>query len=115
MVKKVVASLVLTGTLAAGSAALSAPASAEGRHAPSCSGAPATLARLQSAESALAARLAALQAQLAQSGTGRGSHGLRERIAEVTREQAELAGQVNRLLGRCPAAGGSGGGIQIIA
>ncbi|HUO49788.1 MAG TPA: hypothetical protein VMU09_13240 [Acidimicrobiales bacterium] len=114
MVKKVVASLVLTGALAAGSAALSAPASAAGRPAPSCSGAPAALARLQSAESALAARLAALEAQLAQSGTSRGAHGLRERIAQVTREQAELAAQVSRLLGRCPAAGGNGG-IQIIA
>ena len=66
--------------------------------------------------SAVATRLAALGTQLAQAqhaGNTRGVHVLRERMAELTREQSVLATMESRLLGRCPGAGGSSGPVIV--
>lgn len=114
MVRKVVVSLAVAGSLTLGSAALSVPAVAAGK-AP-CTGAASMLARWQSEEGNVSARLAAAQSQLAQAkGTG-ARHRLQARIAELTKEQARLAAEVRSLLGRCPGAGtGSGGGTVIVA
>jgi hypothetical protein len=104
MVKKVVASLVLVGSLAIGSAGVAAAAASS-----DCSNAPATIARLQAEEAQVASALASLQAK-----TVHGRHGasrLEREVDFLTRAEARLASRVSKLQSRCPSKGGSGGGI----
>jgi hypothetical protein len=115
MVKKVVAALVLAGSLVMCSAGVAGAKGTAPRG--GCTNAAATLARLQGEEAEIAARLAALQAAAAQAlGTNRTHHAheIQERMAELSRAESRLAAQVNSLQARCPGTG-TGGGPVIVA
>jgi hypothetical protein len=103
MVKKVVASLVVAGSIAAGSAGVAAAAPA-----PHCTNAPARIAQLQAQESGVASALTALEARAAHG--GRGAFRLHRDIALLTREEARLTAQVSALQARCPGTGTSNSG-----
>jgi len=105
MMKKVVASLVLTGSLAIGSAGIAGAAPG-----PNCTKAPAVIARLQAEEAHVASLLATLQAKAA--GAGHEAWRQRRSIALLTRAEADLVSQVSNLQTRCPSAGG---GVTIIS
>jgi len=120
MMRKVVAALVLAGSLAAGSTVLAAPAGAAGRVGTvNCSDAATTLAHLQAAQAWVAAQLAALNTQLAQGSNSAPrwrTFELREEIAGMTALQTWLAAQVSHLQAQCPSAGAGGsGGVTIVA
>ncbi len=102
MVKKMVTSVVLVGSLAIGSAG---GASADPK--PSCTNAPAVIARLQAAESQLGSVLASLQAKAA--GGRHEARRLHREIEFLTRVEARLASRVTELQARCPGATTGGG------
>jgi hypothetical protein len=110
--KKVVASLVLVGSLAAGSAGVAGAAPK-----PNCTNAPATIAQLKAEETQVASVLASLHAMAAQG--GRDTAWLQWPIAFLTRGEARLAAEVSKLQTRCPSittTGGTGsGGGNIIS
>jgi hypothetical protein len=108
MVKKILVSLVLAGSLAAGSAGAAAAAPKS-----NCTKAPATIARLKAEEAQLTSTLASLQGKATS-----GDHEtwrLERRIESLIRDEARLALRVSKLQARCPSGGGSGGGGTIIA
>lgn len=102
MVKKILVSLVLAGTLAMGSAGVAAAAPSS-----SCANAPATIARLKAEEANIASMLATLKAEAAHAG----HHGawLQWPIAFLSHAESYLAAQVSQLQARCPSGLGSGG------
>ncbi|MGA2520726.1 MAG: hypothetical protein ABSG81_07915 [Acidimicrobiales bacterium] len=98
MVKKVVASLALAGSMAVGSAGVAAAAPA-----PHCANAPARIARLQTEEAQVASAVTSLQALH--------PHGRREtarldrQIAALTRMETSLSARLAALQAACPAGG----------
>jgi len=108
MVKKVMASLALAGSIAIGSAGMAAAAPSA-----NCTRAPARIARLQAEESHVASLVATFQ--------GTVPHGRRQasrierRIAFLTGVEARLASEVSNVKTQCPSGsdGGSGGGVVI--
>jgi len=108
MMKRMVVSLALAGSVALGTAG--AAAAAPG---PSCTGAPARIAQLQTEESQVSTLVAALQ-----SGQPHGRHGVRQferEIAFLTRVEARLTARIHALQSACPSAptsGGAGGGVS---
>ncbi len=106
MVKKVVASLALAGSLAMVSSGV-----AEAAPGPNCTNAPAVIARLQSEETHVASVLARLQGIAAHG--GREARWLQWPIAFLTHAEAGLASEVSTLQARCPSSTGSGGGGTI--
>jgi len=103
MVKKVVVSLALAGSLAAISAGGAGAASV-----PNCSNAPAAISHLQAEEAQVASTLASLQAM-----TATGKHEarwLQMSIAFLTRAEAGLAARVSLLQAQCPSQEYSGYG-----
>lgn len=104
MVKKVVASLALAGSLAMVGSGV-----AEAAPGPNCTNAPAVIARLQSEETHVASLLSRLQGIAAHG--GREARWLQWPIAFLTRAEAGLSAEVSALQVRCPSSGsGSGGG-----
>jgi hypothetical protein len=108
MVRKVVASLALAGSLAMGcaGAAVACTPNSTPNSGSSCTNEPALVARLQAQEAQVASRLASMQAMAAQGGPG--ASWLRFSIAFLTHAEAELASQVSNLQAQCPTLGGSG-------
>ncbi|HXX91663.1 MAG TPA: hypothetical protein VEI83_15705 [Acidimicrobiales bacterium] len=116
MVRKVVASLLVAGSLTLAPALF--PGAAGAAPKAGCTGAAATLARLRAQEAAESARLATLEGQVAQAlGAGKThrAHELQEQVAVLTKMSAWLASQVSSLLARCPGVGSTGGGTTIVA
>jgi|GEM_PF-2822540 len=103
MVKKVVASLVLAGSIATGSAGVATAAPG-----PHCTNAPTRIARLQAQEAAVASALTSLEARAANG--GRAAFRLHRDIALLTRAEARLTAQVSALEARCPSTGTSNTG-----
>ncbi len=106
-VKKVIASLVLAGSVAMGSAGVAAAAPS-----PGCANAPATIARLTAQESHVASVLASLHARVPHG--RRQASRLERRIAFLTGVEGRLAARVGRVQAQCTtSSGGSGGGTVI--
>jgi hypothetical protein len=96
MLKKVVVSLALAGSLAASSAG-----GAEAASVPNCSNAPATISHLQAEEAQVASMLVSLQAVAAPG--KRESWWLQQSIVFLTRAEAGLTARVSKLQAQCPA------------
>ncbi len=107
MVKKVVASLVVAGSLGLGSASVAGAAPSS-----NCANAPARIARLQAEEAQVGSILTSLQARAAHG--GREARRLQWPIAFLTRTEARIVSQVTKLQARCPSSGGSGGGSTTV-
>ena len=105
--KKVIASLVLAGSVAVGSAGVAAAAPVSG-----CANAPATIARLTAEESHVASLLTSLHARVPHG--RRQASRLERRIAVLNGVEGYLAAQLAALQARCTTgSGGSGGGTVI--
>jgi hypothetical protein len=113
MAKKVVAALVLAGSLVMCSAGVAGAKGTAPRG--GCTNAVATLARLHSEETEVTGQLASLQAAAAQAlaaGKTHHAHEIQERMADLSRVESWLVAAVNSLQARCP---GAGGGPVIVA
>jgi len=103
MVKKVVASLVLTGSLTMGFMSMASAAPSV-----NCTNASATIAHLKAEEDQVASLLSSLQALAAHGGLE--AQWLQFPIALLTRVEAALASEVSGLESHCSTGNGSGGG-----
>jgi P pilus assembly chaperone PapD len=94
MVKKVLVSLALAGSLAAGCAG-----GAEAASVSNCTNAPATISHLQAEETQVAAMLVSLQKMVAPG--KREAWWLQQSIAFLTRAEARLTARIDTLQGQC--------------
>ncbi|HTZ07947.1 MAG TPA: hypothetical protein VMB72_02675 [Acidimicrobiales bacterium] len=103
MIKRVVGSLALAGTMALGAAGTAAAAPA-----PHCTNASHRIARLQHEETQVSALLTRLEAVTPHG--RRQANRLHQEIAALTRFEALLTNQVNRLQAQCPTSTTTGTG-----
>jgi len=101
MIKRVVGSVALAGTMALGAAGTAAAAPA-----PHCTNASHRIARLQHEETQVSALLTRLEAVTPHG--RRQANRLRQEIRTLTRVEAQLTNEVNRIEAQCPTSTGTG-------